>query len=67
MTPPFTSIPGLGDTAAYSVMEQREGKSFVSIEEAAAACPKLTETHVALLKEMGAFGDLPDESQLTLF
>ena len=67
LTPPFTSLPGLGDTAAYSVVEQRKGRSFVSVEEAAAACPKLTTTHVELLKEMGAFGDLPEESQLTLF
>ena len=67
LTPPFTSLPGLGDTAAWSVVEQRKGKSFVSVEEASAACPKLTNTHVELLKEMGAFGDLPDESQLTLF
>ena len=67
LLPPFTSIPGLGETAAYSVMEQREGKHFVSVEEASSACPKLTQTHVELLKEMGAFGDLPAESQLTLF
>lgn len=67
LLPPFTSIPGLGETAALSIVEQREGSSFVSVEEAAAACPKLTNTHVELLKEMGAFGDLPAESQLTLF
>ncbi len=67
LRPPFTSIPGLGETAALSIMEQREGRTFVSVEEAASSCPKLTNTHVELLKEMGAFGDLPNESQLTLF
>ncbi len=67
LLPPFTSVPGLGETAARSIVEQRQGKTFVSVEEAAAACPKLTNTHVELLKEMGAFGSLPAESQLTLF
>ncbi len=67
LLPPFTSIPGLGETAALSIVEQRQGRTFVSVEEAAAACPKLTNTHVELLKEMGAFGSLPAESQLTLF
>lgn len=67
LRPPFMSIPGLGETAALSILEQRRGRSFVSVEEASAACPKLTGTHVELLKEMGAFGNLPNESQLTLF
>ncbi len=67
LIPPFVSVAGLGETAAISLAEQREGKSFISIEEVAAACPKVSKTHIELLKEAGAFGDLPDTSQLNLF
>ena len=48
-------------------MEGREGKTFLSIEEVALACPKVSKTHIQMLKEAGAFGDLPDTSQISLF
>jgi DNA polymerase-3 subunit alpha (Gram-positive type) len=48
-------------------MEGRKGKQFLSIEEVAEACPKVSKTHIQMLKEAGAFGDLPDTSQITLF
>ena len=67
LIPPFVSVAGLGETAAISLAEQREGKEFISIEEVAAACPKVSKTHIELLKEAGAFGELPDTSQLNLF
>ena len=65
--PPFVAISGLGESAAWDIMEGREGKSFISIEEFSAACPKVSKTHIQMLKEAGAFGDLPDTSQITLF
>ena len=67
LIPPFVSVAGLGETAAISLAEQRKGKNFISIEEVAAACPKVSKTHIELLKEAGAFGDLPETSQLNLF
>ncbi len=67
LLPPFTSIPGLGETAAWSIMEQREGKQFISIEEFSAACPKVSKTHIEQLKAVGALDDMPDTSQITLF
>ena len=67
LTPPFVSVAGLGETAALSLAEQRKGKEFISIEEVAAACPKVSKTHVEQLKDAGAFGDLPETSQLDLF
>ena len=67
LRPPFVSISGLGENAALSLMEGREGKQFISIEEIAAACPKVSKTHIQMLKDAGAFGDLPDTSQVTFF
>ena len=65
--PPFVAISGLGESAAWDIMEGREGKEFLSIEEFSAACPKVSKTHIQMLKEAGAFGDLPDTSQVSLF
>ena len=67
LLPPFTSIPGLGETAALSIMEQRKGKQFISIEEFSAACPKVSKTHIEQLKAVGALDGMPDTSQITLF
>ena len=65
--PPFVAISGLGESAAWDLMRGREGKHFLSIEEVAAACPKVSKTHMQMLKQAGAFGDLPDTSQVSLF
>ncbi len=65
--PPFVSISGLGENAAVDLMEGRQGKTFISIEEVSAACPKVSKTHIQMLRDAGAFGDLPDTSQVSLF
>ena len=65
--PPFVAISGLGESAAWDLMEGRKGKTFLSIEEVSLACPKVSKTHMQMLKEAGAFGDLPDTSQISLF
>ncbi|MGM9523509.1 MAG: PolC-type DNA polymerase III [Faecousia sp.] len=67
LLPPFVAVSGLGESAAWDICNGREGKQFVSIEEFSAACPKVSKTHIEKLKEAGAFGDLPDTSQITLF
>ena len=67
LIPPFTSIAGLGETVGWDIMEKREGKSFLSIEEFSQACTKVSGTHLTQMKEAGAFGDLPDSSQYSLF
>ena len=65
--PPFVAISGLGENAAWDLMEGRKGKTFLSMEEVAAACPKVSKTHIQMLKDAGAFGDLPETSQVTFF
>ena len=67
LLPPFVAISGLGESAAWDLMKGREGKTFLSIEEVALACPKVSKTHIQMLKDAGAFGSLPDTSQVSLF
>ena len=67
LRPPFVAISGLGESAAFDIMEGREGKRFLSVEDFSAACPKVSKTHIQMLKDAGAFGDLPDTSQVSLF
>jgi DNA polymerase-3 subunit alpha (Gram-positive type) len=67
LRPPFVSISGLGENAAISLMEGREGKDFISIEEVAIACPKVSKTHIQMLKEAGAFGNMAETNQVSLF
>ena len=67
LLPPFVAISGLGETAAWDIMEGREGKTFLSIEEFSSACPKVSKTHIEELKAAGAFGNMPETSQITLF
>ena len=65
--PPFVAISGLGESAAWDIMNGREGKEFLSIEEFSLACPKASKTHIQMLKDAGAFGNLPDTSQGSFF
>ena len=67
LLPPFVSVSGLGATAACDIVNGRKGKKFVSVEEFSAACPKVSKTHIENLKLAGAFGNLPDTSQISLF
>ena len=67
LIPPFSSVPGLGESAAYSIVEQREGKRFISVEEFSSSCPKVSKAHIEGLKAMGALDGMPETSQLTLF
>ena len=51
LIPPFTSVAGLGETVGDDIGEK----------------PQVVHTHLEQLKEAGAFGDLPDSSQFSLF
>ena len=67
LRPQFVAVAGLGETAAWDLMNAREGREFLSVEEFADACPKVSKTLIDQLQSAGAFGDLPLTSQLTLF
>ena len=65
---PFVAVSGLGQTAALDLARAREGdRRFVSVEELAAVCPKVSSAHIEVLRKLGAFGELPETSQMTLF
>ena len=68
LRPPFVAISGLGETAAIDLQRCGEsGQKFISIEEVSDACPKVSTSHIEALKRLGALGDMPDSSQMTLF
>jgi len=67
LLPPFASVRGLGESAAEATVEQRKGKTFLSIEEFSDCCTKLSKTHIEQLKGLGAFAGMSDTSQITLF
>ena len=67
LLPPFVSVHGLGEAAALDTVEKRAGKEFISVEEFAMCCNKLSKTHIEQLKALGAFAGMAETSQLTLF
>ena len=67
LLPPFVTVRGLGETAALDTVEKRKGKTFISVEEFATTCNKLSKTHIEQLKALGAFAGMADTSQVTLF
>ena len=61
------AVSGLGETAAWDIMNCRDSMEFLSVEEFADACPKVSKTLIDQLQSAGAFGDLPDTSQVSFF
>lgn len=63
---PFRTLDGLGDSVASKIVEEREKKPFYCIEDFSSR-GKVNQTTVALLKELGVFGSMPESAQLSLF
>ena len=57
----------LSPDEALATVEQRKGKEFISIEEFAMTCNKLSKTHIEQLKALGAFAGMAETSQVSLF
>ncbi len=67
LRPPFTAIPGLGEAAAKDIVKQRKGRNFISVDDFAQACSRVSKTHIEQLKALGALQGLPDTSQISFF
>ena len=68
LRPPFVSISGLGETAAADLAALKDkGTELISVEDVSTACPKVSQTHIETLRALGALGDLPETSQMSLF
>jgi DNA polymerase-3 subunit alpha (Gram-positive type) len=67
LRPPFVAVSGLGETAARDIVEHRGDCDFVSLEEFAATCSKVSDTHIEMLRALGAIRGLPETSQMSLF
>ena len=63
--PPLTALPGLGATAAETLVRAREEGPFISQEDMVRR--KVQKSVVDLLRLAGALGDLPETSQVSLF
>ena len=64
--PPFTSIDGLGESVAESIVRAREEAPFLSKEDLL----KRTSLSLTLMKKLEALGSLDgmqEENQMTLF
>ena len=64
--PPFNSIEGLGDTVAQNIVNERQNKEFLSIEDLQKRA-KISQTLIDKMRIMGILKDLPESSQMTLF
>ncbi|MDO4962493.1 MAG: PolC-type DNA polymerase III [bacterium] len=64
--PPFASIDGLGDTVAKNIVEEREKRVFLSIEEVQHRS-KISGTLIDKMKLMGIFDGMSESNQLSLF
>ena len=66
LIPPFRTIDGLGDTVAKAIVEEREKKYFLSIEDLQKRA-KISQTLIEKMRDMHILDNLPESSQLTLF
>lgn len=66
LIPPFSTIDGLGETVARSIVEARNGQPFLSKEDLAKRT-KLTRTHLKILSELGVINHLNEDDQLAMF
>ena len=66
LIPPFRSIDGLGDTVGKTIVQEREIKEFLSIEDLQKR-GKVSQTLIEKMKSMKILTDLPDSNQLSLF
>ena len=66
LIPPFRCIDGLGESVSKQIVEEREKREFLSIEDVQVR-GKLNSTLIEKMRDMHIFDGLPESSQLSLF
>ncbi|WP_036448591.1 PolC-type DNA polymerase III [Mycoplasmoides pirum] len=66
VVPPFSTIQGLGEVAAESIIIARKESPFVSIEDLAKRT-KLNKTHINQMREINILDHLPEDNSIKLF
>lgn len=64
--PPFTTIPGLGESAAQSVIEARKDGEFLSVQDLVERT-RLNSSSIEYLRNLGILESLPETNQISLF
>ncbi len=60
---PFITIAGLGEQVAYQIVEEREKREFVSLEDIKDRT-KINKTVYEFMEKCGAFGDLEEKTDI---
>ncbi len=66
LIPPFRAIDGLGEMVARKIVEERNNKAFLSIEDLQNR-GKVSQSLIEKMRLMHILDDLPESSQLSLF
>ncbi len=66
LRPPLIGLPGLGETAAESIKEDRQKGPYTSIEDITERCG-VNKNVIEILKETGCLKNMPDSKQVSLF
>ena len=64
--PPFRTIDGLGETVAQKIVEERNIRPFISIEDLQKRA-KISSTIIEKMRNMGILDGMDESSQLSLF
>ncbi len=65
LIPPFTTLDGMGDIAAKKIVEERNDRPFVSVEDLQMR-GKVSQTLIDKMRGLGVLDQLPESSQLSL-
>ena len=66
LLPALNTIDGLGDNAAVAIAEAAKDGIFLSKDDFRERT-KVSKTTIALMSDLGLFGDMPESNQLSLF